>query len=45
MVISNVIGAASYHGSLELLRKLMTKLKELDLNFPAQEKHDVNQKG
>ena len=44
-VISNVIGAAAYYGSVTILKKLMSQLSVVSINFLAQEKHDVQQKG
>lgn len=40
-----MIGAAAYYGSVNLLNQLMSKLNTLNINFLAQEKHDVQQKG
>lgn len=39
-VISNVIGAAAYHGANELLKALLVKQKTsyFNINYPASEK-------
>lgn len=46
-VISNVIGAAAYNGSSEILKNLVGKGSTglLNINFPAVEKQDFSQKG
>jgi hypothetical protein len=45
-VITNVIGAAASHGSSEVLKHLMHKSSGLiNINHPASEKQDFNQKG
>ena len=37
-VISNVIGASAYHGRVKILKNLVNKHKQLDINHLAQEK-------
>jgi hypothetical protein len=46
-VISNVLGAAAYNGATDILKNLLVRQKAsiFNLNFPALEKQDFNQKG
>lgn len=39
-VISNIIGAASYHGSERILRYVLSQSQKPLINYPAQEKPD-----
>jgi len=44
-VITNVVGAAAFAGSNELLAFLTTKMGKSDLEFECKEKEDIKQRG
>ena len=44
-VISNVTGAAAFHGSNKILKKLLKKPSTANINFLATEKKDFNGAG